>query len=311
MLLLRLLAGDISNRNNLPPYIFPFMYSFPVYSERRKEPTMSIAFLDSLLNRVTARTMPERLSHRRARRMRMSTTMATLFLVSALLLCASVATYSFRAALLAGSAGAAACTRYTVEPGDTLTNIAWRYHTTIWTLARANGIGNVNLIFVNQRLCIPSRGHRAASAGITANGTVRWYAYDALDWSDRVQVRNLLYQVAAIHYLPARLLLAIAWQESGWTQHVIAWDGGIGVMQLMPYTAMGINAGIGQQLDPYTLWDNLNLGATYLQWLWQSFHGNLTQVISAYNEGGWAVQHRGIFNWPYVNSVLALMDTLS
>jgi len=64
---------------------------------------MSIAFLDSLLNRVTARTMPERLSHRRARRMRMSTTMATLFLVSALLLCASVATYSFRAALLAGS----------------------------------------------------------------------------------------------------------------------------------------------------------------------------------------------------------------
>jgi hypothetical protein len=112
--------------------------------------------------------------------MRMSTTMATLFLVSALLLCASVAAYSFRAALLAGSADAAACTRYTVEPGDTLTNIAWRYHTTIWTLARANGIGNVNLIFVNQRLCIPSRGHRAVSAGITANGTVRWYAYDAL-----------------------------------------------------------------------------------------------------------------------------------
>lgn len=270
---------------------------------------MSIAFLDKFLNRTTLRTAPELISHRQARRGRMSTPMGILFLVSALLLCASVAAYSFRASFLAASANA--CTRYTVEPGDTLTNIAQRYHTTIWTLARANGIANVNLIFVNQRLCIPSRGQRATSAGIAANGTVRWYAYDALDWSNRSQVRNLLYRVAAIHRLPPRLLLAIAWQESNWTQHVIAWDGGIGVMQLMPYTAMGINAGLGQQLDPYSLWDNLNLGATYLQWLWQSFHGNLTQVISGYNEGGWAVQHRGIFNWPYVNNVLALMNNLN
>jgi len=270
---------------------------------------MSIAFLDNLLNRITSRTAPEFISHRQARRVRMSTTMGTLFLVSALLLCASVAVYSFRTSLLAASASS--CTRYTVESGDTLSNIAQRYHTTIWTLARANDIANLNLIFVNQHLCVPSYGHHASSAGITTNGTVRWYAYDALDWSDRSQVRNLLYQVAANHHLPARLLLAIAWQESNWTQHVIAWDGGIGVMQLMPYTAMGINAGIGQQLDPYSLWDNLNLGATYLQWLWQSFHGNLTKVISGYNEGGWAVEHRGIFNWPYVNNVLAFMNSLN
>lgn len=272
---------------------------------------MSNAFLDTLLNRITLRTAPEQMFHRQARRVRMSTTMGTLFLVSALLLCASVAVYSFHASLLAGSGSANSCARYTVEPGDTLTTIAQRYHTTIWALVRANGIANINLIFVNQQLCIPSRGHRVASSGITANGTVRWYAYDALDWSDRSQVRDLLYQVAAIHHLPARLLLAIAWQESNWTQHVIAWDGGIGVMQLMPYTAMGINAGIGQQLDPYSLWDNLNLGATYLQWLWQSFHGNLVDVISGYNEGGWAVEHRGIFNWPYVDNVLAFMNSLS
>jgi soluble lytic murein transglycosylase-like protein len=113
--------------------------------------------------------------------------------------------------------------------------------------------------------------------------------------------------VAANYGLPANLVLAIAWQESGWTQHVIARDGGIGVMQLMPYTAMGINAGTGIRRDPYKLWDNLNLGATYLHWLWINFHGNLAKVISAYNEGGWAVIHRGIFNWSYVNNVMYLM----
>jgi soluble lytic murein transglycosylase-like protein len=149
------------------------------------------------------------------------------------------------------------------------------------------------------------------ASGITTNGRVRWFAYNALGWSDRSQVRHLLYRTAATHHLPARLLLAIAWQESGWRQHVISSDGGIGVMQLMPTTAMGINASLGKQLDPYDLQDNLDLGATYLQWLWQNFHGDLPRVISGYNEGGWAVKHRGIFNWRYVHNVLALMHDLS
>ena len=54
-----------------------------------------------------------------------------------------------------------------------------------------------------------------------------------------------------------------------------------------------------------TCW--VNLGDTYLYWLYHNFHGNLVKVISAYNEGGWAVIHRGIFNWRYVNNVLYLM----
>jgi len=116
-----------------------------------------------------------------------------------------------------------------------------------------------------------------------------------------------LHEVAARYGLPANLLLAIAWQESGWTQHVIAWDGGIGVMQVMPYTAMRINTGTGIRRDPYHLWDNINLGATLLSWLWRNFHWNLVQTISAYNEGSWAVVRRGVYNWHYVSNVLSLM----
>ena len=206
------------------------------------------------------------------------------------------------------------CNWYTVHSGDTLSAIAWRYHSNYWTLARVNGIGNVNLIFVNQRLCIPYRvsssgnsGGGHSSNGVLANGTVLWYAYGALQWSSRGQVVALLHRAAAMYGLPANLLLAIAWQESGWYQHVIAWDGGIGVMQLMPYTAMGINRGTGVRRDPYQLWDNILLGTTYLRWLWNGFRGNLVRIISAYNEGGWAVIHRGIFNWRYVDNVLSLM----
>ena len=134
-----------------------------------------------------------------------------------------------------------------------------------------------------------------------------WYDYSALDWSTRAQVQSLLHGAAADFGLPANLLLAIAWQESGWYQHVIAWDGGSGVMQIMPYTAVSINIGTGIRRDPYHLWDNIMLGAQYLRWLWNGFHGNLSELISGYNEGGWNVIHRGIFNWRYVNNVLSLM----
>lgn len=238
-----------------------------------------------------------------------------------LLICSAILVFSSfvvsqdqRSAQAANPGPGNGCNWYTVRRGDTLSAIGWRYGSNYSTLARVNGIWNVNLIFVNQRLCIPYRlggsgnqGGGRVSSGLLANGTVLWYAYSALQSSSRGQVVSLLHRAAAMYGLPANLLLAIAWQESGWFQRVIARDGGIGVMQLMPYTAMGINRGTGIRRDPYILWDNILLGTTYLRWLWNGFQGNLVKIISAYNEGGWAVIHRGIFNWRYVNNVLSLM----
>ena len=45
-------------------------------------------------------------------------------------------------------------TIYIVQPGDTLSGIAWRFGTTVWALAQANGIWNTNLIYIGQRLYI-------------------------------------------------------------------------------------------------------------------------------------------------------------
>ncbi len=240
-----------------------------------------------------------------------------LLIFTALLLVSSFAISNSQPAAHAANPGAGnACSWYQIRRGDTLSRIAGSHGTTIWTLARVNNIGNVNLIFVGRELCIPYRvgggsgsgyGSGGSSAGLLSNGVVTWYAYNALDWSSRSQVSSLLHQAAARYGLPANLLMAIAWQESGWNQHVIAWDGGIGVMQLMPNTAMGINTSTGIRRNPYHLNDNINLGATYLSWLYHNFYGNLSKTISAYNEGGWAVIHRGIFNWRYVNNVLSLM----
>ncbi|MGH2497206.1 MAG: lytic transglycosylase [Ktedonobacteraceae bacterium] len=251
-----------------------------------------------------------------APRLRFSKNLVLLVCSAILLFSSFVVSQDQRSAHAANPGSGNGCSWYTVHRGDTLSAIARRYNTNYTTLARVNGIRNVNLIFVNQQLCIPYRlgsggnqGGGFGSNGVLANGTVLWYAYSALQWSSRGQVVALLHRAASMYGLPANLLLAIAWQESGWYQHVIAWDGGIGVMQLMPYTAMGLNRQTGIRRDPYHLWDNILLGTTYLRSLWNGFHGNLVNIISAYNEGGWAVIHRGIFNWRYVNNVLSLMRT--
>jgi LysM repeat protein len=44
---------------------------------------------------------------------------------------------------------------YVVRYGDTMHSIAWRYHIDVWTLARANGIYNLNWIYAGQWLRIP------------------------------------------------------------------------------------------------------------------------------------------------------------
>lgn len=47
---------------------------------------------------------------------------------------------------------------YTVKAGDSLLAIAARFNVKMWDIARRNGIWNVNLIFVGQKLIIPGGG---------------------------------------------------------------------------------------------------------------------------------------------------------
>ena len=51
--------------------------------------------------------------------------------------------------------GQPAATVHIVQRGETLTRIALRYGVDAWTIARANGITNLNHIYVGQRLTIP------------------------------------------------------------------------------------------------------------------------------------------------------------
>jgi hypothetical protein len=135
--------------------------------------------------------------------------------------------------------------------------------------------------------------------------------------------------------VPAPLMKAVAWQESGWQSTIIACDGGIGTMQIMPDTASWMNTRFGTSYDVDTLAGNTRIGAAYLEWLVKYFGdvwfagsydldpGHcpevdspclLNAVIASYNYGFGAVDQPDqivIPNPQYVANVRALMTECS
>lgn len=103
--------------------------------------------------------------------------------------------------------------------------------------------------------------------------------------------------------VPKGLLHAVAFMESSWRSNVLACDGGMGTMQLMPGTVSFTNQRFGTGYDVHTLSGNVDLGAQYLAWLIAYFGSVwfansydlgddqlLDAVISAYNVGPAALE---------------------
>jgi LysM repeat protein len=76
-----------------------------------------------------------------------------------------IAVAAIVAALSVGPVAAAADDEHTVSPGETLSGIAARNHTTVRALAEANGLNDANRIIVGQVLVIPA-GASAAPATV-------------------------------------------------------------------------------------------------------------------------------------------------
>jgi soluble lytic murein transglycosylase-like protein len=123
----------------------------------------------------------------------------------------------------------------------------------------------------------------------------------------RAQVKEALTAAAGRTYwptsapslkVPLNLVKATAWQESGWQSNIIACDGGIGLMQVMPDTAAFVNQRFGQSYDVRDYKDNATLGANYLAWLIKYFG-------DVYFEGDYTLVECGVTELCLLNAVIA------
>lgn len=103
---------------------------------------------------------------------------------------------------------------------------------------------------------------------------------------------------------PALVLAMIAVESSGRTQAVSS-AGAAGLMQLMPATAERF--GVSDRMDPR---ENIRGGVAYMDWLLQTFSGDVVLALAGYNAGENAVKsHDGVPPYAetrgYVPKVLA------
>jgi LysM repeat protein len=177
-------------------------------------------------------------------------------------------------------------TLYTVAPGDTLGHIAIRLGVSRADLVQLNGIADPDRIRIGQRLAVPPGGVDPQAAS-----RYRKLPDRIVSNPDRLALVPVFQRWSEANGIPVDLVMAVAWQESGWNSEALSHKGAVGVGQIMPATGVWVATDlIGRpDLDPTKAEDNIRISARYLRWL-IDYHGDEELALAGYYQGPGAVR---------------------
>jgi LysM repeat protein len=227
-----------------------------------------------------------------------------------------------RATTKAGARTAVTTTSLTVRSGDTLSAIAARHGLSQASLMKANGLSLRSVLQIGQRLTVVKPAHKTADSANTFAGrtypdkVVRAASANRAYLADqsvpsRSQTKAMIETTAQRHGLDRRLVLAVAWQESGWSQRQVSVANAIGAMQVIPSSGVWASEIAGRRLNLLNAQDNITAGVVILRSLTRSARSE-EEVIASYYQGLSSVQNKGMYpdTKRYVKSVLTLKSRL-
>jgi LysM repeat protein len=164
---------------------------------------------------------------------------------------------------------------YVVKPGDSLTLIARRSHTTLSNLAQLNKLNPRRYLIIGTKLRLPASVSVSATSATAVRSSIdRWAAHFGVDPS---------------------LARALAWMESGYQNDVVSSVGAQGVMQLLPSTWKYVeNVLIGHRVE-HTADGNVLVGLALLHHLLGAFGGDERLALAAWYQGERAVRKHGVY----------------
>lgn len=99
-------------------------------------------------------------------------------------------------------------------------------------------------------------------------------------------ITRMIKQSAQKYSVDPRLVDAVAQTESNYRANAVSEAGAVGVMQLMPETAASLGVA-----DIYNPRDNIEGGVKYIKQLLNTFNGDVSKAVAAYNAGPQAVKN--------------------
>jgi hypothetical protein len=126
------------------------------------------------------------------------------------------------------------------------------------------------------------------SASGLSNGSGSTTASGGSNKLSSARLEELVQSTAARHGVDANLVRAVIETESGGNPSAVSRKGAVGLMQLMPTTALELGV-----KNMYSAAENLEAGVRYLHTLLNRYAGDLDKALAAYNAGAGAVDRAG------------------
>jgi N-acetylmuramoyl-L-alanine amidase len=185
----------------------------------------------------------------------------------------------------------ATSTAYVVRPGDSLLAISRRFGVPVPDLRAANSsLRSSDVVRIGAKLNIPLI---VAKTGLPL--TIRTNP-------ERLRLRPVIHHWSKKNGIPADLVEATLYLESGWNQARVSSTGAIGVGQLMPRTALYIKQDLigpgagGLALDPQNPEHNIRMSARYLRHLLTVTNGNVDSALHGYYQGFGSIAANGLYD---------------
>lgn len=175
--------------------------------------------------------------------------------------------------------------RVVVQPGDTLSQLALQFGTTVASIVSANGISDPNFISVGSTLTVPTLA--TSPSLVSTTPTTSGLPAQLVSDPSRLALVPVFQKWASAYHVPLALLEALDWWESGWQQNVVSRTGAIGIGQLEPATVEFTSKVLlgDPSLNPWSASDNIQMSARFLHYLLDRTNNSLTSAVAAYYEG--------------------------
>jgi LysM repeat protein len=180
--------------------------------------------------------------------------------------------------------------RYTVRRNDSVIKIANHFSADPHWLARVNNLPRSMVIHPGQRLVVGSVFVRSTPKA--RSKTSRMAPPPRVS---KAYARSLVVREAKRAGMDPALALAVAYNESGFQQHVVSSVGAVGVMQVMPTTGAWVAKYLVKRpLNLRKVEDNVVAGVHYLAMLLRM--AKKDEAIAGYYQGLTSVRNRGMYD---------------